>query len=877
MTGKRFLRPEFGSAQPGGEDEISASRTVALRTSATFPPQEGRDSSFRVFAPGAIQRSHAGQRTHAAARAATHTTGISTAMKHFHRRSSILVLCLCAACSGGGGGQSVATPPAQLSYASTEVVAATNVAIDPLLPSVDGKVDEWSVHPALPAGLVLDPQTGAIAGAAVVATPRATYTITASNSDGWTRFELELVVVDPARFAFVTSDGDDTITGFAVDRARGGLVRRALAVNGVDQVGPEELLLHPSGLWAFSPNEKTDNLTTWSVDPASGAMRVVDVDELGAGPHTLLLHQNGHWLYSADAAADEIIGFEFDTTTGQLEPIAVDVATGRRPMAMTFDRHGRYLYLANGGMPGGGAGSCIQAYAVGSDANLTPVGAPFMLLGGKPASIVADPNLDAVYLALDSYDGLLSMRISQADGSLSVGQFKYAGDGVSAIAVHPHRPQVYTLASRDNKLRSFSVDPQTLLLDQDGMLPAGNNPVELVVEPEGRRLLSIARGSRELYSWLLDDETQAPAAEARFKLRGTPAHIVAATGDHPTSFAPRFVHVAAEDSAEVSSFTIDDEQGSVTLTGVVQMPGQKPCSVKLDPTLRMAFVASEADGTIARYLVDAQSGALTGAGANIVVDGRVRDIALEISGRFAYGVSEDPATGAGKLHAWSYDAATGEMLEIGSTPAGERPTKVAVEPAGEFVYVTVQGPVGGQPAVLAFRADPRSGVPHASALPKTLQAAPAGIAFHPSGDWAYLPLPSLNTVAQYAIDRDTGRFDLQPGLSASVGDEPVAVAFSSGGEWAYVAYLGGSGAGFVAKSRVGIDGRLETANWTSTAGAKPANLALAVGSDLLYAVNQGSNDLVPYQIQGADGTLRNLPGVLAGLKPEGLSVTSITQ
>ena len=796
-------------------------------------------------------------------------------MKHFRRNSSILALCLCAACSGGNGSQQVANPPAQLSYAAGEVVAATNVAIDTLTPSFEGVVDEWSVYPELPAGLVLDPATGVISGAAVAATPRGKYQITAANADGWTRFELDLVVVDPARYAFVTSDGDDTITGFAVDRAHGGLVRHALAVNGPDQSGPEQLLLHPSGRWAFSPNSKTDNLTTWSVDPATGAMSVVDVDELGAGPHALLLHQNGHWLYSADAADDEIIGFEFDIETGQLEPIAVDVATGRRPLAMTFDRHGRYLYLANGGMPGGGHGSSVQAYEIGADANLTPVGAPFMLLGGKPASIVADPNLDAVYLALDSYDGLLSLRISQADGSLSVGQFKNAGDGVAAIAAHPHRPQVYTLASRDNKLRSFSVDPATLHLEATGALPAGNQPIELVVEPEGRRLLSIARGSRELYTWQLDAQTLAPAAESRFKLRGTPSHLVAGTGDRPTVFEPRFVHVAAEDSSEVSSFTIDDAQGSVALTGVVHLPGQKPCSVKLDPTLRMAFVAAEADGTIARYMVDPQSGALTAAGAALAVDGRVRDIALEISGRFLYAVSEDPTTGAGKLHAWSYDAATGACVQIGSVLAGDRPTKVAVEPAGEHIYVVSQGAVGAQPAIAAFQADPRNGIPHAAGLPQTLQAAPASIAFHPSGEWAYLPLPSSNTVAHYAIDRATGRLDLQPGLSSSVGDEPTAVAFSADGKWAYTAYLGGSGAGFVARSRVAVDGKLEAATWTSTAGAKPASLSLAAGSNLMYAVNQGSNDLVPFQIQRDDGTLRNLPGVLVGLKPEGLAVSSI--
>lgn len=798
-------------------------------------------------------------------------------MKQLHRISSILVLCLGAACSGGGGSSGVAKAPAQLSYGSSLVVCATSVAIEPLVPTVQGAVDEWSVYPALPAGLQLDAQTGAISGTPAGATPRRNYEVTAANASGWTRLALELVVVDPARFAYVTSAGDDTISGFALDRAEDGLVRRALAANGPGQTGAEELLFHSSGLWAFSANADSDNLTTWSVDPESGAMRSVDVDKLGAGPHALLLHANGRWLYSANAAADEIIGFEFDEQSGQLEPIAVDVPTGRRPLALTFDRLGSLLYLANGGVPEGGAGSCVQAYEVGADADLSPVGAPFMLLGGQPTSIVADPELDAVYLTLDAYDGLLSMRVSSADGTPSVGQFVHAGDGVCAVAVHPHRPQLYTLSSRDHLLRGFAVDPATLRLQQTGAFPAGDEPVDLVVEPEGRRLLSIARGSRELLEWQLDEQTSAPAPAGRLRLRGTPAHIVAATGDHPTSFVPRFVHVAAKDSSELSSFLVDAEQGTVALTGVVQLPGLQPIRVELDPTARLAFVAHATDGTIGRYAVDPAEGTLAPAGAGLVVAGRVRDLALELSGRFLYAVVEDAATGAGTLEAWSYDAATGECVQVASVPAGARPARLAVEPAGEFLYVASQGAVEGQPEIAAFRLDPRSGVPQAAGLPQPLPSVPASIAFHPSAAWAYLPLPAINTVLQCTLERATGRLELQPGLAAPAGDEPVSVVFSTDGQWAYTACKGGAGAGLVARNRVAPDGRLEAATWTSTAGAKPANLAVAPGSGMLYAVNQGGNDLLPFEIQREDGTLRNLPGVLAGLKPEGLAVSSLTR
>jgi hypothetical protein len=53
-----------------------------------------------------------------------------------------------------------------------DLVAATRVAVAPVVPQVQGTVDAWSITPALPEGLVLDPDTGAISGTPLTAWPR---------------------------------------------------------------------------------------------------------------------------------------------------------------------------------------------------------------------------------------------------------------------------------------------------------------------------------------------------------------------------------------------------------------------------------------------------------------------------------------------------------------------------------------------------------------------------------------------------------------------------------------------------------------------------------------------------------------------------------
>ncbi|MDJ0976087.1 MAG: PQQ-dependent sugar dehydrogenase [Planctomycetota bacterium] len=92
------------------------------------------------------------------------------------------------ACGGGGGSSGVGvgvTEPTALTY---DVVAGqyrVGEAIPPNMASVTGgPATTFSVAPALPAGLTVDPATGTISGTATVEAATADYVVTASNSAG---------------------------------------------------------------------------------------------------------------------------------------------------------------------------------------------------------------------------------------------------------------------------------------------------------------------------------------------------------------------------------------------------------------------------------------------------------------------------------------------------------------------------------------------------------------------------------------------------------------------------------------------------------------------------------------------------------------------
>mgnify|MGYP000411443009 CR=1 FL=1 len=100
--------------------------------------------------------------------------------------------------------------PSQLSYA-TPVGLIRTQAMTSLSPTVQGgAIVSYTVSPALPAGLSLNPTTGVISGTPTAVTAQATYTITATNTGGSTSFGAVIRVYefnDPN----LDSDGDGII------------------------------------------------------------------------------------------------------------------------------------------------------------------------------------------------------------------------------------------------------------------------------------------------------------------------------------------------------------------------------------------------------------------------------------------------------------------------------------------------------------------------------------------------------------------------------------------------------------------------------------------------------------------------------------------
>lgn len=133
----------------------------------------------------------------------------------------VLLAGLGTAC-GGGGGSSSSAPMANLSYAANPAVFTLGQAAAPDRLLYSGQPGAtFSISPALPSGLRLDPATGAIGGTPAVLSPAASYQVTAHTGMGDLTCGLSLAVVDlppssltyptnPAVFAAGTPISGDT-------------------------------------------------------------------------------------------------------------------------------------------------------------------------------------------------------------------------------------------------------------------------------------------------------------------------------------------------------------------------------------------------------------------------------------------------------------------------------------------------------------------------------------------------------------------------------------------------------------------------------------------------------------------------------------------
>jgi 6-phosphogluconolactonase len=136
------------------------------------------------------------------------------------------------------------------------------------------------------------------------------------------------------RFVFVMNELDSTVASLSLDPATGALalvdVKPAVPAEARDRNHCADIQISPDGRFVYGSNRGHDSIPIFAVDQDSGALTLVDYTPCGgATPRNIALSPSGRLLFSANQNADRITIFARDAATGRLTDTgkAIEIGT----------------------------------------------------------------------------------------------------------------------------------------------------------------------------------------------------------------------------------------------------------------------------------------------------------------------------------------------------------------------------------------------------------------------------------------------------------------------------------------------------------------------------------------------------------------------
>jgi 6-phosphogluconolactonase (cycloisomerase 2 family) len=807
-------------------------------------------------------------------------------------RFGLAGLTLLAACGGGGGGGGGGgDAPTAITYATNPAVYDTCTLITANIATVTGGApDSFSISPALPTGLIFSTTTGLITGTPSTAAAVATYTVTATNSDGSAQVLLSLTVDSTAPTAL---DYDDELPVYCAGVA--------IATNAAIPTGTATAYAVASGTL---PAGLTLNPTTGAITgtPTTAAPATdVDIEATNcegiAATATITFTIDGAptGLTYDDQAPTYRVGFPLTPNAATLaggSASSYAVTAGTLPAGVELDA-----------VTGTLSGTPLVEQSVSTvTITATADGCTGLSTTSDVDITVTLPSARAAYVCNQADDTVSILVQNASTGQLRHNGYVYTGasSGPRMVATNPAGTFAFVACNTTSTLLSYVIDPATGRLTASGTsVASAGNPVGLVVDPLGRFLYA-ANSTGTVTSYAIGSGNGQLTATIG-------ASIAAGTSTSAIAIDPlgRFVYAANSGSDNLTGYSIDPGTGDLApLAGSPFTVGDSPLGVVFDPTGGFLYVANAGTSdSVSGFSVDSTTGALTAlAGSPYSAGSDPFSIAISSDGGEVY----TPNATGGTLSVYSRDTSTGVLTAGAAVTTGTAPVAIGIDPAGAFLYSVNLGDaelrtysIGAlgaltatAPFELRMRASPRAitfapslsnasfttdalyaanfsttdfnqfsldgttGAPTALA-PATVatQVSPNWISVHPTLDFLYVTY--LNVVGAqvegYAL-APSGAATSIGILSTTQGN--FATLLDPSGQFAFT--IGGAVPGRVTPFTINPSTGALTAGTNATTGDSPRAGAVHPNGKWMYVANQLSGNVSQFQIDASTGALTAL-------------------
>ncbi len=301
---------------------------------------------------------------------------------------------------------------------------------------------------------------------------------------------------------FVRNTGEDSISAFRVDATRGDL--RLVDTEWMAQSGSTSMALDRRGRHLCVTFAGANALQTYGINPQTLTLDTLgSTFDLGRQPGPIDLAPSGRFVYVSFPSDNSVTSYRLQPHSGALtieDSAALPIGTA----AIRVDPTGQFLYIVAAG------GGVITGYAIDEGQFGASLGQVPIAQGTVNASLSFSRQAHLLYATLEGVNQVVTCSINAVDGSLAaVGLPATIVGSPLAYCVHPSLDLAFApLGSigQDGEIGLLSLDPQSGTPTLINSLPYGLGPADLLLDPLGGFLFSANRSGDDVSVMSVDSQ-----------------------------------------------------------------------------------------------------------------------------------------------------------------------------------------------------------------------------------------------------------------------------------------------------------------------------------------------------------------------------------
>ncbi|MCZ8344125.1 MAG: beta-propeller fold lactonase family protein [Leptospira sp.] len=278
------------------------------------------------------------------------------------------------------------------------------------------------------------------------------------------------------------------------------------------------------------------------------------------------------------------------------------------------------------------------------------------------------------------------------------------------------------------------------------------------------------------------------------------------TGISPTGIATdpfgRYLYTGNFDSNTISQFSINSNNGSLSLLGAAVNTGSNPRNIAISIDSKFLYIANETANIVSQYSIGS-NGTLTPVTTYATLP--VTFVSIDPTGKYLLTIGPTVT----QLSSYSIDPTSGILTQKGTSPSFDSQALFSFHPNGRYVFV------GSSPNLRVLELNRESGA-LSTVADTNHSAVPHSSAIHPNGKFVYFVNSSVGTISCFVVDPSTGI--LQNASTVATGFSDIRfMVIDPTGNFAFVANKTGN----LIRLRVDQDtGKLDDLSVTNVGGTQ---------------------------------------------------------